>query len=228
MKNTRNHRTKTRKVAALGFTMLELLTVVAIVGILAALGVTNYEQTIERNRKENITKAFASLFRKARQKAVTDGVPVWVGVYWGFLPANNNIKLPSGSYDTAYAVVGNPGSDNAIAFDNGHVNNVPLGEVTEIVGLVHSPYGARRMEVNYSITQFGVNYGCRLADGVTWCGNMQQAVIRPDGFVYGKDGSGNLVLAQFAIGTADYDGVGILDRYSLAALSTSGAIKVRY
>ena len=210
-----------------GFTVLELLTVVGIVGIMAALGVTNYSKTVERNRKENYTKAIASLFRKAREKAVTDGVPVWIGVYWGSLPSNNNLKLPAGSYDTVWAAVGNPGIDNALAFSNSHVNNVPGGEVQDIVGLVHSPFGLRRMEVNYSTTAFGVSYGCRIGSTATPCSQPSQAVIKPDGFVYGLNGA-ELVLARFAVGISDYDGTGILDRYSLAALSTSGALRVEY
>lgn len=213
---------------ALGFTVLELLTVVGIVAILSALGITNYNKTIERNRKENYTKAIATLFRKAREKAVTDGVPVWIGVYWGSLPANNNIKLPAGSYDTVFAAVGNAGADNVLAFTNTHVNNVPSGEVQEIVGLVHSPYGARRMEITYSAYMFGVYYGCRLGSGATSCTNMQQAVIKPDGFVYGLNGT-NLEFARFAVGIRDYDGgSSVLDTYSVASLTTSGALKVKF
>jgi type IV fimbrial biogenesis protein FimT len=57
----------------LGYTMLELLVTVAIVGLLAALAVPSFQDTIERNGRESAMLDLVGSLGFARSEAVTQG-----------------------------------------------------------------------------------------------------------------------------------------------------------
>lgn len=219
-----------------GFSLLELMSVVLVVGVLAALGVTNYRKTVERNRKENYTKAIAAMFRRAHEVAVGEGAPVYVGYYYSFLMAGNKYKLPSGSHDLVYAVKGvDLNGDKVIAFDNNHAAGNPSGEVTEIVGIVHVPYWTAlgyRAGIEMA-NAYGVLTNCRLVSTNSLCYNpwgYGQAVIRPNGFLYGMNASKAWEFANFTINVDRYGttGNGLRDRYGMVSLQTSGRVDTRF
>lgn len=60
----------------LGLTLLELMTVVAIVGITVALAVANYDATAKRQRGINAAREIASEMQRARKLAFTSAQPI--------------------------------------------------------------------------------------------------------------------------------------------------------
>ena len=80
---------------ARGFTLLELMTVVAITGIFATLAVANLQTSVNRQRGLGAMQELGMQALKARQLARTTGQPVrfWVGVQgirWERLPCTDN------------------------------------------------------------------------------------------------------------------------------------------
>lgn len=65
-----------RQPQAKGFTLIEVLVVVAIVGILLAVGVPSFRESIERNAVSGHTSTFMNSIRYARSEAIRSGLPV--------------------------------------------------------------------------------------------------------------------------------------------------------
>ncbi|HZA13866.1 MAG TPA: prepilin-type N-terminal cleavage/methylation domain-containing protein [Myxococcaceae bacterium] len=64
-----------------GFTLIEAMVVVAIIGILAAIGVAALTSARERGAAENAANDLVSQLNAARTRAAERGVPVWFIVY---------------------------------------------------------------------------------------------------------------------------------------------------
>lgn len=64
--------------SANGFTLLELLTVVALLGILSTIAIASLTRHIAEHRLENRIQSLAALFRDAQQEALRRRVPVVV------------------------------------------------------------------------------------------------------------------------------------------------------
>ena len=74
-----NHRRPSRSLTrARGFTVIELLIVVALVGVLTALAVPSFVGMIQRNRVSAEVNSFAGDLQFARSEAIKQGLPVSV------------------------------------------------------------------------------------------------------------------------------------------------------
>lgn len=73
MRDSRHPKARTAQRRASGFTLLEVLVVVAIVGILSAYAVPNFMQSMNRASVTAQTSAFASAIRVARTEAIRRG-----------------------------------------------------------------------------------------------------------------------------------------------------------
>jgi type IV fimbrial biogenesis protein FimT len=67
-----------QRFSASGFTLLELLTAIAIVAILLGIGVPSFSEAMRRNRIASVTNDLSAAFALARSEAVKRGMPVTV------------------------------------------------------------------------------------------------------------------------------------------------------
>lgn len=65
-----------RSLRAQGFTLIEILVVIVIVGILLALGVPSFQDSIERNAVTSHANTFMNSLRYARSEAIRSGLTV--------------------------------------------------------------------------------------------------------------------------------------------------------
>lgn len=116
-----------------GFTLLEVMIVVAIIGILAALSGAALQKFIERAQMKSINETVASMVGEARARAMAKNASVVMifdttgsansgGVY-SILDPNNEFlsKLASG---TSYVPNTNPVSGNSSIFASGQAQNI--------------------------------------------------------------------------------------------------------
>jgi len=77
---TQYYKTKTRRQG--GFTLAEVLVVIAMTGILLALSVVSWNAMIRRQEQERFAKAFRWLLSEAREKAFMENTAVRLVVDW--------------------------------------------------------------------------------------------------------------------------------------------------
>lgn len=77
-----------------GFTLLELLTVVALVAIVATLAVPSYKHFINKNKVEAAANEFSSLVRKARKLAIVNAKTVNISIVDNVFEISGQIQIP--------------------------------------------------------------------------------------------------------------------------------------
>jgi prepilin-type N-terminal cleavage/methylation domain-containing protein len=75
-----------------GFTLLELLIVLAIIGVLAAWGVPNFNQTVKTNRLVTNANNLLYAFQLARSEAITRSKPIDIVAATGGWAAGWSVK----------------------------------------------------------------------------------------------------------------------------------------
>ena len=163
-----------------GFTLIELITVVAIIGIVASAGVSNYQTSVERTKFENAQKRIVAITTKGRDYAVAN---------------EQNVVLMGGvigvkSYFIAAQAVDIDGS-GIIEWDDTNSNSIPEdgeGELIEIVDFAEFDMNVWTLGASL----MGINAGCSLLSGGS-CASLAgaaaapyggQAIFRYDGFLY--------------------------------------------
>lgn len=113
-----------------GFTLLELMVVVILVGITAAIAVPNFSQLIENSRRAAVTNDLMGMLSHARSEAVKRAVSIEVvpdgGGYASHLSARANNNNPLRAMDAvpvsiSVTQVGGPGNLQFLA--SGLANN---------------------------------------------------------------------------------------------------------
>lgn len=82
-----------------GYTLIELMIVLSLIGILTVLGVTDFARQVPRHHLSDAGRKMISDFRRIRQKAIAEGVPQTIlfdpGSRGYLLPGSTNQFLPS-------------------------------------------------------------------------------------------------------------------------------------
>jgi len=161
--------------------MVELMFVVAIVGVLAAVGMTNYRSAVEVHRIEGYRKSIQRTASAARLEALSRNIPV--------------AFLISGQYAIAATGV-DLNNDGFLAWVDSNGDGVPNpqpaagvreGELFRVIDYTRVLQTGISLIAGPPITLRGNSYdtGCNLAANGADCPTTGlQVLFRPDGFVY--------------------------------------------
>jgi len=122
----------------LGFTLIELMVVVAVVGVLATLAVTTFGRQKPRQTLDNQALELRSLLHGARQTALTTGQPVVVMLFPDYAVGTPSIgrlivyQDGAGSFFQTAA---------AVNFDNVSVAQPVAGPGSEVLDRLDLPFG---------------------------------------------------------------------------------------
>lgn len=180
-----------------GFTLIEMMVVVAIIGILAALTINGMSGMSKRSAPANATQDLMSQLGAARSQAMARGNDVWFIVY-PKLDSSNGETGPGGYFvylDPTGGFLANGYGD----FDPAsNLSPISEGRLLEKVYLDNYSgknvvFGAR------SGTRVPAPYGFDLASGCSFCSNdggidRGAIVFRGDGTATFFDGDGTPVL----------------------------------
>lgn len=78
-----------KRLPARGFSLIELMVVVAIVSVLSGLAVSSYSGIAERNAPQNAAYELSSVFSRARARAAERSANVWV-ILWPAIGRDGN------------------------------------------------------------------------------------------------------------------------------------------
>ncbi len=115
-----------------GFTLVELMTTVVIIGVVAAIVAPTFDAAIERNRFKGETKQIVSTLRTARSNAIAEKIPMGVtydAVSYKMIlfkemssPSNNRLDVGTDTvkmeipFDSNYASLAKTFLNEAIVF----------------------------------------------------------------------------------------------------------------
>lgn len=94
MEEKRSEKTKTKRLSSFGFTLVELMVVIAIIGIVAVLAVPNFARMQREARIRGACQRTAQHFKQIRERAISSG-----GTYIVSFPDRYNYLLtrPNGT-----------------------------------------------------------------------------------------------------------------------------------
>jgi type II secretion system protein H len=155
-----------RELGRKGFTLLEMMIVLAIIGTLCALALSSMHEYVKRTKLRNTAETVAADIRQARWKARMQSVPCTIvfdtDQQTYFISGSQNAILPEGiRFGVDPAVSGKPSDpystppQDGISFDSGSVKNkarfYPTGTVAP-TGSVYITDGKETMAITVAIT----------------------------------------------------------------------------
>jgi type IV fimbrial biogenesis protein FimT len=87
-----------KQAASAGFTLVELMVVVALVAIVSAIAVPNFTEMVQRNNITSHMNEFIGAMNYARNQAITRGTYVTVCRTYNDSASNNQVNCRSSSY----------------------------------------------------------------------------------------------------------------------------------
>ena len=140
-----------------GFTLIELMIVVAIIGILAAIAIPAYQDYTIRAKAAEAATLVAAL-EKGVGVAFTDGGMAELARYADEITAANTLNQLDGKYVTDVAVNRNSGNITMT------LGNIPQLNATNVIGWVPTIANNPLSDLN---SAGSINWNCTAANGIT-------------------------------------------------------------